>query len=596
MDKEQNKYSRENNNLSVIPRNDSKKGKVVIGTLNVLTKERRLLGRSKKMRWITDSGLIIAVAILLFLGSSYLIRTYNIGKNVILEARTLSERVSSGNLETFELIYKNDNKESIYDASIALELPGNFILKEVLPKDIFDQNTNTVNLGNLVSGANGKIKINGYILGEVSSRQFIRFSLNYSKDGFHRKSQNLLAYLIEDSVLDFKFSWPKELYQGVLFSDELILHNKGQRDLENIKVVFDKNIEIHKVDQFPGLNFDINNIYLNILKKNEKIHLNLDLLVKNIQGESNLSIGSEVNGLSQKKVESEVFVEVPRFGVNILSDQKQMKAGEYLSFKVNYQNNEDQEVNNINLDFKPLSGFLIKDFKLKDQARFTQDGHVIRFNNSLAPQESGSFNIEVLLNRSKMELNQEAGLFANINYTHQGKRISYPNYSSRAKLCSNLNVKSAGYYYSPQGDQLGAGPVPPMVDIPTNYWVFWELDNFGNDLESFSLSADLPKELVWTNNKSVLAGNLQFGEISRRVIWNIDSVLAQNGKYQAKFEIGLIPEENDIGKVLDLLKNIQFSAEDSFCGSEILGNKEKIDTNLKDDNLISGQGSVEEFK
>jgi len=108
MDKEQNKYSRENNNLSVIPRNDSKKGKVVIGTLNVLTKERRLLGRSKKMRWITDSGLIIAVAILLFLGSSYLIRTYNIGKNVILEARTLSERVSSGNLETFELIYKNE--------------------------------------------------------------------------------------------------------------------------------------------------------------------------------------------------------------------------------------------------------------------------------------------------------------------------------------------------------------------------------------------------------------------------------------------------------------------------------------------------------
>ena len=80
------------------------------------------------------------------------------------------------------------------------------------------------------------------------------------------------------------------------------------------------------------------------------------------------------------------------------------------------------------------------------------------------------------------------------------------------------------------------------------------------------------------------------------MIWNIDSVLAQNGKYQAKFEIGLIPEENDIGKVLDLLKNIQFSAEDSFCGSEILGNKEKIDTNLKDDNLISGQGSVEEFK
>jgi len=123
---------------------------------------------------------------------------------------------------------------------------------------------------------------------------------------------------------------------------------------------------------------------------------------------------------------------------------------------------------------------------LKDQARFTQDANNIYFKDDLAAQESGSFNIKVLVQRNKIELNQEAGLFASINYTYQDKSISYPAYSSRAKICSSLNVKSAGYYYSPQGDQLGMGPIPPMVDIPTNYWIFWSADNFGNDLGSFS--------------------------------------------------------------------------------------------------------------
>lgn len=597
MDKELKEYSQENGNMSIVPdNNQNKKSNLNIGTLNVLTREHKVLGRSRKMRWITDSGLIIIVAVILFLGASYLIRSYNIGKNIFLEARALSEKVTSGNLETFELDYKNSNSESIYGTSIALEFPGNFILDKVLPADIFDENTNTINLGDLVSGANGKIKISGYVLGEVDAQQFIKFSLNYSKDGLHRKCQNILAYLIEDSVLDFDLSLPTNLYQGVLFSEQLVLYNQGQRDLENIKIVLDKNIEIQGVDNFQGLSFDQNNIYLNKLKTNEKISLNLDLLVKNLQGQVKLNIVSEANGLRQKSLEKEVFVEVPKFRVSILSDQKQMKAGEYLNFKIDYQNNEADVIKNISLNLKPIDGFIIKSLELKDRARFTQDANNIYFKDDLAAQESGSFNIKVLVQRNKIELNQEAGLFASINYTYQDKSISYPAYSSRAKICSNLDVKSGGYYYSLQGDQLGTGPIPPMVDIPTNYWIFWAADNFGNELSSFSITADLPAGLVWTNNKSVLKGNLQYGEVSRRVIWTVGDIPAQSGEYQAKFEVGLIPEEKDLGQVLDLLKNIKFSAQDNFCGIQISGAKEKIDTNLKDDNLISGKGQIQDFK
>jgi hypothetical protein len=594
MDKKVNKYSRENGNMNIVPTNNQeKKPNLSIGTLNVFTKEHKVLGRSRKMRWFSDSALIVIIAIILFLGVSYTIRTYSIGKNILLETRALSQRVSSGNLETFELDYKNTNKESIYGATISLELPDNFTLEEVLPKEAFNENTNTFDLGDLASGANGKIKISGFVLGEVGSQQLIKFSLNYSKDALNRSCSSVLFYLIEDSVLDLKLSMPKNLYQEVLFSSQLTLHNQGQRDLENIRVVFDKNIELYKVDIFQGLNFDLNSIYLNNLKKNEKITLNLDLLVKNYQGQVNLETISEANGLKQKSLKSEIFVEVPKFRLDISSDQKQMKEGEYLDFKINYQNNENNPIENISLDLNSLTDFSIKDLQLIDNTGFRKEGYTIYFNESLAVQERGSFDIKILLNRHKAKINQEVGFLANINYTHQGKNISYPSYSSRVKLLSNIDVKSAGYYYSPQGDQLGMGPIPPVFDIPTNYWIFWEVDNFGNDLSTFSLSAELPESLVWTNNKSILAGNLHYGEASRRITWNLDEVSAQGNTYKARFEVSLIPDEGDIGKVLNLLENIEFSVNDNFCGVQILGAKENIDTNLKDDNLISGEGKIQ---
>ncbi len=598
MDKKIEKFSQEDGNLNLVSasKEDNKRAKIIVGTVNILTKERKVLGRSKKLRWITDSGLIIIVAIVLLLGVSYSIRTYTIGKNVILESRVISQKVSSGNLESFELDYKNNNRETIYNTSVSLDLPSNFILDQVLPSNIFDKNTNTVNLGDLVSGANGKIKIRAYVLGAVGSQQFIKFYLNYSKDGLHRRSQNVLSYLIEDSVLNIQLNALHNLYQGVLFSAQLVLHNQGQRALDNIKIVFDKNITISKADNFQGLQFDSHNIYLNKLKNNEKISVNVDLVINNIQGQNELTIFSEANGLKQKTLKQNVFIEVPKFKVNIIPQQKQMRAGEYLDFKITYQNNEDDTVKNISLSLRPTTNFFLRNLELKDKSRFNKKDSTIYFNDALVAQEGGSLNIRALLERNKIKLNQQAGLLAEISYNYHGKNINYPSTSSKIKVCSNLNIKSAAYYYSPQGDQLGLGPIPPVVDVATNYWIFWEAENFGNNLSSFSMSADLPEGLVWTDNKSILSGNLQYGEISRRIIWTIDKLEAQDGKYKAKFEVSLIPKSEDVGKILDLLTNIKFSAQDIFCGSKISGSEENINTNLTADNLATGKSKVQSFK
>jgi len=155
-----------------------------------------------------------------------------------------------------------------------------------------------------------------------------------------------------------------------------------------------------------------------------------------------------------------------------------------------------------------------------------------------------------------------------------------------------LTVKAMGKYYSSQGDQLGVGPLPPVVDIPTNVWIFFEIENFNGDLEKFNLTAQLPENVVWTNKKSVLAGKLNFGQIGKRVVWEVDLVDQKDKVYKTGFEISLIPTQSDIGKVLDLVTDIKFRAIEQSCQSEISGSLDNITTDLIFDPLASGKGTV----
>ena len=158
-----------------------------------------------------------------------------------------------------------------------------------------------------------------------------------------------------------------------------------------------------------------------------------------------------------------------------------------------------------------------------------------------------------------------------------------------------LSVKAMGQYYSPQGDQLGVGPLPPVVDIPTNVWIFFEIESFNGSLEKFSVVAQLPENVIWTDKKNVLAGKLSFGQIGKRVVWEVDLVDQKDKVYKAGFEVSLIPTQSDLGKVLDLVTNVEFSAVEQSCQSEINGSLDNITTDLISDILASGKGTVIEL-
>jgi len=162
---------------------------------------------------------------------------------------------------------------------------------------------------------------------------------------------------------------------------------------------------------------------------------------------------------------------------------------------------------------------------------------------------------------------------------------------SSLTIPAELEVKAAVYYTSPQGDQLGVGPIPPIATVPTNYWVFWEA-NSAHDFKNLVFSARLPKGVELYGGRSLLAGEFNYSTSSRQVIWKIPNLKGEDSSYRVGFEIQLIPTLEQVGKVLPLLTGGRYYGQDALTGAESSGSLQPLSTNLEGDHFNAGQGEV----
>ena len=193
-------------------------------------------------------------------------------------------------------------------------------------------------------------------------------------------------------------------------------------------------------------------------------------------------------------------------------------------------------------------------------------------------------------------MNDFLNLAVSIKYKMDGKEFNYSIAAPRLKINSNLSVNSGAYYYGPQGDQLGIGPIPPKVDIPTTYWIIWEANNLGNDIAEFEVSGDLPSNVVWLDQQSLVAGGLSYSPIGRRVLWKVDKLSQTGGNYRASFAISIVPRAEDLGKIPDLLSNLNFSGLDLYTEARISKKLANITTNIENDRQAAGKGRVESLE
>ncbi len=513
-----------------------------------------------------------------------------------IEGTVPTSRILSGQSQEFIFHYANNEGRPIQAVTLALTLPKNFIIEAASPSEHFDRGTATFELGDLDRNAKGEVVIAGMVRGEPGERNSIGANVLYSVSGLKKQELGSLIYEIEGSVLEVESNFPDRSYTSVGFDGQVTVKNNGRSDMQNVEVVFPRDHWTIEVDN-PAFSEAERRLSIDNIKAGESVTTNFFATpTDNGKFSWAISVGLNIDAIFVKQATMERTVEVSGPALDISARNFQTALGSVspvLTSTLDFVNASTGDISNILFSVTNIrDSYAVQNISV-DSADATVDGNRISYTPVLKAGEKKSIALKVALSRVSTVLNDAVGLRIMVAYDFAGQHYEYPVVAPRVRVSSNFSFESGGYYYGPQGDQLGVGPLPPKVDIPTTYWIIWQINNLGNDLDGVELTADLPATVVWADQKSVSSGELSYSPMSRRVLWKPGVVSKSGGNYRASFAISIIPRTVDIGSVPTLVSGIRLIARDVFSGQILTKEAPAITTAIESDRRSSGKGKVE---
>ncbi len=162
----------------------------------------------------------------------------------------------------------------------------------------------------------------------------------------------------------------------------------------------------------------------------------------------------------------------------------------------------------------------------------------------------------------------------------------------RANITSPVSLSASIRYYATSGDQLGVGPLPPVVDRPTRYWLQWKLAPRSDESKDLVVKAALPQGVRWTGNVALPIGG-DIIEENRELIWRLAEWPAQTDGI-ANIEIEFTPTFAMKGIVPYLLGESTVEAIDGRTFETIKTTHPAMDASLPDDERARGNGVVQD--
>lgn len=525
--------------------------------------------RHAKTLFIFDIILLTLATFLLISGLFFYFWQPSISKSIELNFSYSSEKIISGQNIDITINYQNNSKTEMSDAVLAVYLPDGFSLNK--EKNIQLSPDNTIELGNILAGGNGKITISGEIIGNILESDKILAILTYKIGKTNKTEQRKELGFINYAGSNIK----NELFiQNSVFPDKKIpftikLTNISQKNIESLTLKLPYFAKISEKNDFS------------LLAGQELTLTGLAEIPKT------LGVLPFSYSISQKQNDKYFIQNFQESSLEILSPTINLK----IIPKTNNLYLEQGEIFPIDIVFENLSGNILQNQQLiiydqnnildlpataaKNNISYNEKGLVI---NSAGRKiftdgtnlKSEKFDLDLKLKdnagfiSSNLILIPEfsAELFnSNINFTSTGKELNF-------KISAGISANISARYYTPEGDQLGRGPLPPQAQQNTKYWIYLNIKNGATKLSDFIFSAK--------TGPSTLPGEKQSVSYGSPMIFNQDSVVWQKeivdpftvfGLY---FEVSSTPQKNDIGKELILLQNAKIEATDTATGKKIL--------------------------
>lgn len=433
---------------------------------------------------------------------------------------------------------------------------NNAEVKLVVPTNFQTDEAKTIQLDKVKRGASEQFELTGRFTGNVKQtyRAVALYSYRYYGQSFGGAAN--VEFVVDTSSLEVIATTPDLILNNESFTWTVEYHNSSQ--VERTQVC----IELELPDSFKvensSLPIDNEQIILDVVPPNGSGIISITGSFSNAIGEGNHVIGvtgidqcDQADGLRQSSLQQAVEVLTPRLQITT-SGPATANVGEQITYNVNYTNTGDATLDNVTTTVRLDNGTI---------EQWT-DG-------PLAPGErrTKTFTRSVSSNTRQKNLAISHSVSAVATIADLDIQTYTPSFSYQTKINSTLNFSHVARYNSTSGEQLGYGPYPLRAWEITALRVFWQVEDFTNDLSNVTISTTLPSQVEWTGYSAVTEGGaMAYDATTRTVTWHTSSIPSFSHAQGASFEVRVLPNSAQVGQAINITNDVRFSARDSFTG------------------------------
>lgn len=535
-----------------------------------------------------------------------------IADKVIFEATVAPREVVSGASSTLVINWTNLTGEELRDASLYLTYPQHFLLEEVETMEGVTEDR-LISLGTIPVDGTGFVKVRGVMFGDVGGEQTFRSILTFRHGEDDEQTQKVSDHTFSPaaSTLSLDLQMPDRLVTYQEVTGQITYKNTGEYDFPSIS------IEPAWPENFVLLESDVQLVNskwtLPSIKAGEEGvmdftgRLDSDVKEADFVFHPHFAFGN-IHYRQQSLYQTLDFIPPPVATSHSIS-RNRFSPGTSTYLTVRLENTSDYTVNDLEVLIEADSPFFSK---TSSGSVTYEDGYFVYQDsgnedlNELQPGESTEVTFALPLRYSiqtsetEVYSNLEATTKAGASYVlNDGdtSRITTFGSSLTTLITSMLSLESVGRYYAPQGDQLGRGPLPPVVGSQTKYWIFINVGRTTNALENVNIEGFLANGVEFTGKQTVSVGDaISYDSSTNSISWSsnyLEPTFPPGSKIVGlAFEVAITPNENQVGTSPTLLTEIRISGQDAVTGDYVGASGQAVTTAIPYDTYAAEYGGV----
>lgn len=518
---------------------------------------------------------------------------------VIINASVAPTPITTGDVSTLTFEYENNSDEIIKNAQLSITLPAHFELTLGELK---------YSLGDITPGSYGYIHIEGAMFGDVSVQQIFttELSYTYSEQNIPDKKTKEHNFSPEKSALELNLELPKNIVAYQEVEGEIQYTNTGSMEFPNVVIepVWPDGFVL--IESSPSVQAN-KSFHITSINPGETGVINFKGRLGSQENSTfifNPSFSFDDTSYKQTQLVDVVDIIPSPIQLSHSIYESAVAPGETITVNAIYENVSEFDLSNIIIKVKSDTDI----FSTTDIVNGKYSNGYYIFENTtdtLSPgdKQSVSITIPVKSTLSRSATSEYENIYVNtVSYADFAfefdgvqTQANTVGSSFKSPLTSPIVLNCFGRYWGPNGDQLGRGPVPPIADETTKYWIFCNISSTTNTLSNLTLEADLGQNVSLTGRQSVSIGSSIASE-NGSIIWRLDelspTLLPTSAVVGIAFEVAITPSLDQAGLTPTLIGNSSITATDNFTNSFISSASDSVTTSLPYDTKAYQYGGV----